>query len=299
MDIYKQAARKYHLPWEILAAINYVETDYGSDLAVSTSGAEGWMEFMPGTWAEYGEAVSRNGRILGDKPGNPWDPRDAIFSAAKLLVQDGARKDLARAVFGYNHAGWYVQKVLSTAMQLTSDNLEANVARRAHDEKSAPKDPLTTVQNKEFGEAPVQSAKQDGQDIVFDELKSMTTTAKLLNGINYQWGGGHANWVVSTGYDCSGFVSEVLHTAGYLTTPQTTQTLPAQQGISSGAGKWVTIYDRTDEAIDSDHVIIDIDGQFWESGGGGPAGAPRVHRIYNVSPSYLKTFNLRLHPEGL
>jgi hypothetical protein len=300
IKIYKAAARKYNLPWEILAAINFVETDYGTDLSLSTAGAEGWMEFMPGTWAEYGEAVSRRGRILKDTPGNPWDARDAIYSAARLLVTDGAHTNLARAVYGYNHAGWYVQKVLTTAEELTSDTLKENVARRARDEKVAPVHPLNEVQDREFGEAEVASRSEDGAAIVNDELTAMRTSTRLLDGIQYTWGGGHSNWVVATGYDCSGFVSEILHSAGYLTSPQTTQTLPGQTGIAGGAGKWVTIYDRTDQAIEGDHVIIDIDGQWWESGGSGlDGGAERVHRIYNVNAGYLKTFNLRLHPVGL
>ena len=61
----------------------------------------------------------------------------------------------------------------------------------------------------------------------------MENEARLLNGIPYSWGGGHQNpaWVVSSGYDCSGFVSDILHSAGYLSSPQTTQTLPAAKGL--------------------------------------------------------------------
>ena len=79
------------------------------------------------------------------------------------------------------------------------------------------------------------------------KVVAMLNEAHLLNGIPYLWGGGHGSpaWVVGSGYDCSGFVSEVLHSAGYLGAPQTTQTLPGLAGIVNGPGKYVTIYDRT------------------------------------------------------
>src|ERR1019366_3144034 len=96
------------------------------------------------------------------------------------------------------------------------------------------------------------------------------------------WGGGHSNWALVDGYDCSGFVSAVLHAAGYLTTPVTTQTLPGQPGIASGPGRGVTIFDRADAASASeDHVIIDINGQWWESGARAPpafTGSPGCRR---------------------
>ena len=55
----------------------------------------------------------------------------------------------------------------------------------------------------------------------------MTAMAELLVGRPYVWGGGHGGWQIVPGYDCSGFVSAVLHAAGYLATPQTTDTLPS------------------------------------------------------------------------
>ena len=131
-------------------------------------------------------------------------------------------------------------------------------------------------------------------------ITAMVDQANSLIGKPYVWGGGHSGWGPQTGYDCSGFVSAVLHAGGYLSSPQDTQTLPSQPGIESGPGQYVTIYDRTD-AGSSDHVIIDIGGQFYESGGehstwGGGGG---VAKIGTPSPSYLATFNQVLHPAGL
>ena len=59
--------------WEVLAAINHIETNFGQDLSVSSAGAEGWMQFLPSSWAQYGMDAD------GDGHKNPYDPVDAIF----------------------------------------------------------------------------------------------------------------------------------------------------------------------------------------------------------------------------
>src|SRR3954447_6995018 len=43
LPIYQAAGIQYGVRWEILAAINEIETDYGRNLAVSSAGAIGWM----------------------------------------------------------------------------------------------------------------------------------------------------------------------------------------------------------------------------------------------------------------
>jgi murein DD-endopeptidase MepM/ murein hydrolase activator NlpD len=106
VPIFKAAGRRYDVPWRILAAINEIETDYGRDLSISSAGAMGWMQFMPATWREYAVDANRNGHP------NPYDPRDAIFSAARYLHANGASTDLRRAIFAYNHAEWYVDAVM-------------------------------------------------------------------------------------------------------------------------------------------------------------------------------------------
>jgi hypothetical protein len=123
IPIYRAAGRRFHIPWQILAAINAVETDYGRDLAVSPAGAIGWMQFMPGTWREFGMAADGNHRP------NPYDPRDAIFSAARYLARNGAPAHIRRALYAYNHAWWYVDAVLWRA-QLIGERALARDARR-------------------------------------------------------------------------------------------------------------------------------------------------------------------------
>jgi cell wall-associated NlpC family hydrolase len=131
-------------------------------------------------------------------------------------------------------------------------------------------------------------------------IAAMVQQANSLVGLPYVWGGGHSGWGKQSGYDCSGFVSSVLHAGGYLSTPQDTSTLPSAAGIEPGPGQYVTIYDR-DAAGQEGHVIIEIDGQFYESGGASGAwgGGAGVERIGTPSASYLATFNTILHPAGL
>jgi murein DD-endopeptidase MepM/ murein hydrolase activator NlpD len=112
IPIYKQAGRRYDVPWRVLAAINGIETDYGQNLSVSSAGAVGWMQFMPATWQEWGVDADHDGQA------NPYSPQDAIFAAARYLQASGASHDLAGAIFAYNHADWYVAEVLMRARML-------------------------------------------------------------------------------------------------------------------------------------------------------------------------------------
>jgi hypothetical protein len=109
LPIYQAAGIQYGIRWEILAAINEIETDYGRNLSVSTAGALGWMQFMPGSWETYGVDANHDGRR------DPFNPVDAIFAAARYLKAAGADKDLRKGIFSYNHAGWYVDSVLERA----------------------------------------------------------------------------------------------------------------------------------------------------------------------------------------
>jgi hypothetical protein len=100
------------VPWEVLAAINEVETNYGQDLSVSSAGAEGWMQFLPQTWAEYGVDAARKGVR------DPYNPSDAIFAAARYLRAGGAAQSLTNAIFAYNHSNLYVESVMLRARLL-------------------------------------------------------------------------------------------------------------------------------------------------------------------------------------
>ncbi len=109
IPIYQAAGIEYQVPWQVLAGINEIETDYGRNLSVSSAGAVGWMQFLPSTWKTWG--VDANGDGIAD----PYNPVDAIFTAARYLHAAGASKNLSQSIFAYNHATWYVQSVLLRA----------------------------------------------------------------------------------------------------------------------------------------------------------------------------------------
>jgi membrane-bound lytic murein transglycosylase B len=138
IPIYKAAAKKYDIPWYLLAAHHRVETRF-SKMTTMTSpvGAEGPMQFMPCTFVGWkypsceglgkgsipkadledpsvikkygGYGVDAN----GDGKADPWNLEDAVFSAAKFLSKNGASKgNLTQAVYTYNHSERYVKDVL-------------------------------------------------------------------------------------------------------------------------------------------------------------------------------------------
>ena len=109
LSLWQQAGAQYGVPWQVLAAINKIESNFGRNMGPSSAGAIGWMQFMPSTWMRWG--VDANGDGIAD----PWTASDAIFSAARYLAAAGAPGDLYHAVFAYNHADWYVHEVLSLA----------------------------------------------------------------------------------------------------------------------------------------------------------------------------------------
>jgi Transglycosylase SLT domain len=109
LPIYQAAGIEYGVRWEVLAAINEIETDYGRNLNVSSAGAVGWMQFIPSTWRMYGTDANEDGRK------DPYNPVDAIFAAARYLSAAGYEDDVRRSIFAYNHADWYVDSVLLRA----------------------------------------------------------------------------------------------------------------------------------------------------------------------------------------
>jgi hypothetical protein len=112
LAIYQAAGIQYGVRWEILAAINEIETDYGRNLRTSPAGAVGWMQFLPSSWRRWGVDANNDGRK------DPYNPVDAIFSAARYLRAADAEHHLRQAIFAYNHAGWYVDSVLLRARML-------------------------------------------------------------------------------------------------------------------------------------------------------------------------------------
>jgi cell wall-associated NlpC family hydrolase len=175
------------LPWEVLAGIAKVESDFGQSTlpgvasGSNPAGAEGPMQFEPATFAAY-----RTVAPGGADPATPYDPGDAIYSAAHLLCADGGGDPagLQTAIFDYNHSEAYVALVLAYA-----NSYEQDLAG------GAPAGGSPTL----LGAAPQRGL---GSVIVAD--------AESYLGTPYVWGGeqpGH-------GFDCSGLVQWVYAEAG-------------------------------------------------------------------------------------
>ena len=106
---YAEAQRRFGVPWHILASINFVESAFGRVRSASEAGARGPMQFLPATWRAYG---------MG---GDIDRPRDAILAAANYLSEAGARDDLDRALFAYNHSTSYVRAIRRFARRMHVD----------------------------------------------------------------------------------------------------------------------------------------------------------------------------------
>jgi murein DD-endopeptidase MepM/ murein hydrolase activator NlpD len=108
-ELWQRAGSAYGIPWNVLGAINKIESNFGQNMGPSSAGAIGWMQFMPSTWLRWG--VDADGDGLAD----PWNPTDAVYAAARYLAASGGQTDISRAIFSYNHADWYVREVLDLA----------------------------------------------------------------------------------------------------------------------------------------------------------------------------------------
>ena len=107
---YRKAEAATGIEWEVLAAVNLVETGMGRIDGVSVANAQGPMQFLPTTWAEPG---------IGE--GNIRNPHDAIQAAARYLVRRGGLQDIRRGLWGYNNSDYYGRAVLLYASLMRED----------------------------------------------------------------------------------------------------------------------------------------------------------------------------------
>jgi len=111
LGYYRASASRTGIDWTYLAAINYIESDFGRVNGPSSAGAMGPMQFLPSTFREYGGG------------GDIMSPKDSIQAAALLLARNGAPSDYGRALFRYNHSQDYVSAVTSYATAIRGDTL--------------------------------------------------------------------------------------------------------------------------------------------------------------------------------
>jgi soluble lytic murein transglycosylase-like protein len=109
---YAAGQQRHGVPWQVLAAINLVETRMGRIVGLSSAGARGPMQFMPATWRAYGR-------------GDINDARDSILAAARYLAAnggaEGTQEGLRRALRRYNNSSYYVTGVLHYVAVLRAD----------------------------------------------------------------------------------------------------------------------------------------------------------------------------------
>jgi soluble lytic murein transglycosylase-like protein len=109
LGFYREAERRFGVEWQVLAAVNAIESRFGRVRSSSYAGAQGPMQFLPSTWDAYG---------MG---GDVHDPHDAILGAANYLAASGAPADDRAALYHYNPVNDYVKAVLLYAGQMERD----------------------------------------------------------------------------------------------------------------------------------------------------------------------------------
>ncbi|HEX3979415.1 MAG TPA: lytic murein transglycosylase [Solirubrobacteraceae bacterium] len=269
IPIYMEAGHKYGVPWEVLAAINAIETDYGQNLNTSSAGAVGWMQFEPSTWAKYGVAVD------GHSEPNPYDPRDAIFAAAKYLSAAGAQQDVAKAVYAYNHASWYVDEVMSRAHAIAT---HAQYQRMTVKHGTFSVDFATGIKK-----TPV-VRYSSGTLSHFDRLIAAANMVSAAD-FPYVYGGGHEQPSVFAPFDCSGSVSYVMQQAGYNVPTTVSGDIPMWK-FPAGPGK-VTIF------YNSWHTFMRIGNRYFgTSGFARPGGGAGWFDVDKLPSDYLAKFSV-------
>ena len=270
LPIYMSAEQKYGVPWSVLAAINSIETDFGRNLNTSSAGAQGWMQFIPSTWRLYGVDGNGDGRT------DINDPEDAIPSAANYLKASGAPGDMQRAIFAYNHAQWYVDKVLALAETFAE------------------------------GGQLLAGATCSGGPVGNGSAQAVFAAATSLAAMHvpYNYGGGHVTPATPSpgsdgpfdGLDCSSSVSWVLQHAGVDVATMTSGDYMSWG--DPGPGVAVTLYAKPEHIIMSIKVGAQLR-YFGTSGFGHPeAGTGPAWFSRPVSAGYLAGFVAR-HPPAL
>lgn len=98
LRLYRQAAPLCPgLGWPVLAGVGKVESNHGRAASlVSSTGAQGPMQFEPATWVRYGVDADGDGRA------DPFDAADAIAAAAGYLCALHVANDPRSALIAYN-----------------------------------------------------------------------------------------------------------------------------------------------------------------------------------------------------
>jgi hypothetical protein len=275
LPIYQAASAQYGVPWQILAAINEIETDYGNDLSVSTAGAVGWMQFMPATWIQYGVDALNAGYA------DPYNPVDAIFAAARYLRAAGASSNLRAAILAYNHSAEYVSSVLLRAKLISS----------------YPNPVIATLTGLTDGRLPVSSGQLAWDSIAhLVSPSSATAQARALSGSEAQSGAGAIGGALETP-SASSSGSPAPSPAAAARKRRAAQPLQLVDLVTSPNASVVAVQDGRIEKIGSSRalgryvVLRDVYGDVFTYAGLGSVASsyrqPQAPRVAGVSASAL------------
>lgn len=210
IPIYKAAGEKYNIPWTLIAAIHRVETNFGQDLNTSSVGAIGHTQFMVKTWVGWSfpggtrlgdasipketlmspAAISKYGGFGidgdGDGKADPYNVTDAMYSTANYLAANGgASGNYQKAVFAYNHASWYVSRVMGFMKEYTSGSVEA---------------------------VSIKGGSAKGSEAI---EKAIKVGSSIVGKSPYVWGGGRNQGdIKARKFDCSSYVRWAYSSAG-------------------------------------------------------------------------------------
>lgn len=210
IPIYKAAGEKYNIPWTLIAAIHRVETNFGQDLNTSSVGAIGHTQFMVKTWVGWSfpggtrlgdasipketlmnpSAISKYGGFGvdgdGDGKADPYNVTDAMYSTANYLAANGgASGNYQKAVFAYNHASWYVSRVMGFMKEYTSGSVEA---------------------------VSIKGGSAKGSEAI---EKAIKVGSSIVGKSPYVWGGGRNQGDINARkFDCSSYVRWAYSSAG-------------------------------------------------------------------------------------
>ncbi|HEV3093979.1 MAG TPA: lytic transglycosylase domain-containing protein [Solirubrobacteraceae bacterium] len=329
LALYQGAAARYRLDWAILAGIGKVECDHGRDPdpsctkegAVNAASAGGPMQFLAATFSHYG--VKAEGSGAPDR----WDPADAIYSAANYLRASGAPGDYRKAIFAYNHAGWYAAEVERWAAIYRGPSLAGGAGEGSGSEGPDGAWPGGSgvglsaegeTDGIEFwpGVGPVRYTsgsrallwRRDGHVALIPTEAPAVVQAMVIAGNELQelpyGASGHPDPRGADSEDCSSTVNYVLYRAGVRPIAEILSDNPLAQNYvdwgEAGPGRWVTIYATTAPTA---HVFIVIAGLRLDTSHNGTDIGPNRDedgprwRILDRIPTWAH-WSVR-HPAGL
>jgi hypothetical protein len=317
LRLYEQAAARYGVDWAVVAGIGRVECDHGLDPdpscgregSVNPAGAGGPMQFIASTWARYGVDGDGDGRV------DRWDPADAIFAAANYLAHSGAPGDYRRAIFAYNHAGWYVSEVQTWAARYRGSTLSQASSTQLLDGEAATGlgadtrlQAETTTPVRFVAGVRSELSPTDGHVALIPVGVPHVVQALLVAGDELEqlpYGpGGHPDPRGALEEDCSSTVNYVLYRAGIRPIGEIVRDNPLAQDYvhwgAPGPGRWVTIYSTTSP---TDHTFIVIAGLRLDTSHNGTDVGPNASedgprwRVLDHIPTWAH-WSVR-HPPGL